>query len=170
MLPRRIFLQGTRLWPTTQRWQTPIARSTQRNGERLGLGRRIFSTEAGQVSSSEGVSAGTGKMVENESQAVQPASPSQPELQIPQGAGAQSQEPTRTHQFDTFKLVSALQIAGYSHPQAVALMKCLRTVLVNGNEVAKAHYLSRGDLENVPWHLYMANRRIGDISFPSRNV
>jgi len=27
-------------------------------------------------------------------------------------------------------------------------MKCLRTVLINGNEVAKAHYLSRGDLEN----------------------
>jgi hypothetical protein len=42
-----------------------------------------------------------------------------------------------------------LQSAGYSRPQAVALMKCLRTVLVNGTESAKSHYLSRGDLENV---------------------
>lgn len=58
-------------------------------------------------------------------------------------------EPLRTHQFDTFKFVSALEKAGYSHSQAVALMKCLRTVLVNGTEFAKSHYLSRGDLENV---------------------
>jgi hypothetical protein len=62
-------------------------------------------------------------------------------------------DPTRTHQFDTFKLVSALQRAGYSHMQAVALMKCLRTVLVSGTEVAKSHYLSRGDLENVKFTL-----------------
>ena len=58
-------------------------------------------------------------------------------------------EPQRTHQFDTYRLVLALQSAGYSRPQAVALMKCLRTVLVNGTEFAKSHYLSRGDLENV---------------------
>jgi hypothetical protein len=62
----------------------------------------------------------------------------------------QSFDPARTHQFDTFRLVSALQRAGYSHMQAVALMKCLRTVLVSGTEVAKSYYLSRGDLENVP--------------------
>ena len=61
----------------------------------------------------------------------------------------QSFDPSRTHQFDTFRLVSALQRAGYSHMQAVALMKCLRTVLVSGTEVAKSYYLSRGDLENV---------------------
>ena len=53
------------------------------------------------------------------------------------------------HQFDTYKLVSALEKAGYSHKQAVALMKCLRALMVNGTEVAKSHYLSRGDLENV---------------------
>src|SRR5204862_6857736 len=38
-------------------------------------------------------------------------------------------ERQRTHQFDTYRFVSALQSAGYSRPQAVALMKCLRTVL-----------------------------------------
>jgi hypothetical protein len=58
--------------------------------------------------------------------------------------------PMRTHQFDTFKFVSALEKAGYTHNQAVALMKCLRAVLVNGTDFAKSHYLSRGDLENVP--------------------
>jgi len=58
-------------------------------------------------------------------------------------------EPMRTHQFDTYKLVSALEKAGYTHSQAIALMKCLRAVLVNGTEFAKSHYLSRGDLENV---------------------
>ena len=58
-------------------------------------------------------------------------------------------EPLRTHQFDTFKFVTALVKAGYSHTQAIALMKCLRSVLVNGTEFAKSHYLSRGDLENV---------------------
>jgi Coiled-coil domain-containing protein 90-like len=60
-----------------------------------------------------------------------------------------SHGPLKTHQFDTFKLVSSLQRAGYSHEQAVALMQCLRSVLVNGTEFAKSHYLSRGDLENV---------------------
>ena len=54
-----------------------------------------------------------------------------------------------THQFDTYKLVSALEQAGYSHQQAVALMKCLRALMVNGTEVARSHYLSRGNLENV---------------------
>jgi len=61
-----------------------------------------------------------------------------------------SSDRLRTHQFDTYRLVSALQSAGYSQPQAIALMKCLRTVLVNGTEFAKSHYLSRGDLENAP--------------------
>ena len=64
------------------------------------------------------------------------------------GNGSNS-ESQKTHQFDTYRLVLALQSAGYSRPQAVALMKCLRTVLVNGTEFAKSKYLSRGDLENV---------------------
>ena len=59
------------------------------------------------------------------------------------------QEPMKTHQFDTYKLVSSLQQSGFSHNQAIALMKCLRAVLINGPEFAKAHYLSRGDMENV---------------------
>jgi hypothetical protein len=63
--------------------------------------------------------------------------------------GSPYSERVRTHQFDTYRLVLALQSAGYSRPQAVALMKCLRTVLVNGTEFAKSHYLFRGDLENV---------------------
>ena len=54
------------------------------------------------------------------------------------GNGSNS-ERQRTHQFDTYRLVLALQSAGYSRPQAVALMKCLRTVLVNGTEFAKSH-------------------------------
>jgi hypothetical protein len=58
--------------------------------------------------------------------------------------------PKYTHQFDTYRLVLALQSAGYSRPQAIALMKCLRTLLIDGTEFAKSHYLSHGDLENVP--------------------
>lgn len=65
--------------------------------------------------------------------------------------GSQYSERVRTHQFDTYRLVLALQSAGYSRPQAVALMKCLRTVLVNGTEFARSHYLFRGDLENVTY-------------------
>jgi|SRR5271170_7328291 len=65
-------------------------------------------------------------------------------------AGASSySERLRTHQFDTYRLVLTLESTGYSRPQAVALMKCLRTVLVNGTEFAKSYYLSRGDQENV---------------------
>ena len=60
-----------------------------------------------------------------------------------------------THQFDTYKLVSALQLAGFTRRQAIALMKCLRTVLVNGTEIAKSHYLSRGDHENVRLFRYL---------------
>jgi Protein of unknown function (DUF1640) len=63
--------------------------------------------------------------------------------------GSTSIESMHTHQFDTYKLVSTLEQAGYSHRQAVALMKCLRALMVNGTEVARSHYLSRGDLENV---------------------
>jgi len=61
-----------------------------------------------------------------------------------------AQPPKYTHQFDTYRLVIALEAAGYTRPQAVALMKCLRTTLGEGIEFAKSHYLSRGDLENVP--------------------
>ena len=78
----------------------------------------------------------SGQLRQNDSQAGQIAN------------GAPSDR-LRTHQFDTYKLVSALQSAGYTRPQAIALMKCLRTVLVNGTDFAKSHYLSRGDLENV---------------------
>jgi hypothetical protein len=70
-------------------------------------------------------------------------------VQVAQMGNGTSSDRLRTHQFDTHRLVSALQSAGYTQPQAIALMKCLRTVLVNGTEVAKSHYLSRGDLENV---------------------
>ena len=70
-------------------------------------------------------------------------------VQVGQMSNGTSSDRLRTHQFDTHRLVSALQSAGYTQPQAIALMKCLRTVLVNGTEVAKSHYLSRGDLENV---------------------
>jgi len=69
--------------------------------------------------------------------------------QVGQMGNGTSSDRLRTHQFDTYRLVSALQSAGYTQPQAIALMKCLRTVLVNGAELAKSHYLSRGDLENV---------------------
>ena|SRR5437762_289492 len=68
---------------------------------------------------------------------------------VEQPGSSSNSERQRTHQFDTYKFVLALQSAGYSRPQAVALMKCLRAVLVNGTEFAKSHYLSRGDLENV---------------------
>jgi Coiled-coil domain-containing protein 90-like len=64
-------------------------------------------------------------------------------------SGSNSTENMKTHQFDTFKFVSALQSSGFSQGQAVALMKCLRTVLVKGTEFGKTYYLSRGDLENV---------------------
>jgi hypothetical protein len=70
-------------------------------------------------------------------------------VHVGQMSNGTSSDRLRTHQFDTHRLVSALQSAGYTQPQAIALMKCLRTVLVNGTEVAKSHYLSRGDLENV---------------------
>jgi hypothetical protein len=74
-------------------------------------------------------------------------------VQVGQMGNGTSSDRLRTHQFDTYRLVSALQSAGYTQPQAIALMKCLRTVLVNGTEVAKSHYLSRGDLENVRLNL-----------------
>jgi hypothetical protein len=73
----------------------------------------------------------------------------QNEAQVGQLVNGTMSDRLRTHQFDTYRLVSALQSAGYTRPQAIALMKCLRTVLVNGTEFAKSHYLSRGDLENV---------------------
>ena len=66
-----------------------------------------------------------------------------------QAVNGSFQDRARTHQFDTYELVSALQRAGYTRPQAVALMKCLRSLLVNGTEFAKSHFLSRGDLENA---------------------
>jgi hypothetical protein len=71
----------------------------------------------------------------------------------------------KTHEFDTYKLVLALQVAGFSQGQAVALMKCLRAVLINGTQRAKVHYLSRGDLENVS--LVRQNLMVGDLSLPS---
>ena len=84
-------------------------------------------------------------------------------------SGSQSDH-IKAHQFDTYKLVSALESAGYTQKQAVALMKCLRTVLVNGTEVAKIHYLSRGDLENVNLVYYSQLSSSGDISISCSHV
>lgn len=80
--------------------------------------------------------------------------PKQTDPQALPASGTTYSERQRAHQFDTYRLVLALQSAGYSRPQAVALMKCLRTVLVNGMEFAKSHYLFRGDLENVSCYQY----------------
>lgn len=66
-----------------------------------------------------------------------------------QSTGGRFHDSLRAHQFDTYKLVMALQCAGFTQPQATGLMKCLRTLLVNGTEVAKSNFLSRSDLENV---------------------
>ena len=88
----------------------------------------------------------------------------------PNQSGSLQPEPLRVHQFDTYKIVLALQNAGFSQPQAVALMKCLRTVLVNGTEFAKSHYLTRGDLENVPTHSLALIMKIGDVPLPRCNV
>ena len=88
----------------------------------------------------------------------------------PNQSGSLQPEPLRVHQFDTYKIVLALQNAGFSQPQAVALMKCLRTVLVNGTEFAKSHYLTRGDLENVPTHSLVLMMKTGDVPLPRCNV
>ena len=66
-----------------------------------------------------------------------------------QPTGGRFPDSLKAHQFDTYKLVMAFQCAGFTQPQATGLMKCLRTLLVNGTEVAKSNFLSRSDLENV---------------------
>ena len=150
MLPRRIVrLQGRWLCPETRRWplSVPFPTQVQWGVERLDIGIRLFSTDHTQNQVSEGEQTNL-NTTDIDSQFRTNGSAQLPS-QGSRGAVTLAPEPTRTHQFDTFKLVSSLQLAGYSYSQGVALMKCLRTVLVNGNEVAKAHYLSRGDLENV---------------------
>jgi hypothetical protein len=151
MLPRRI-VRVQRIWlcPKTCRWQLSALFPTQfqGTGERLDIGIRLISMDPTQSQVSEGEQRNPNTTNIDSQSARTNGSPQLPSHGS-RGAPSLAPEPSRTHQFDTFKLVSALQLAGYSHSQAVALMKCLRTVLINGNEVAKAHYLSRGDLENV---------------------
>jgi hypothetical protein len=108
-------------------------------------GRRHIATETVR-SDASGPSPGTDTPIHEASDAMQH------DTHVEPGSSSAHSERQRAHEFDTYKLVLALQSAGYSQAQAVALMKCLRTVLVNGTEFSKSHYLSRGDLENVGYH------------------
>jgi len=161
MFPRSVIHRKLWLQTRTSLFQTsfhPRAFKPSRSQVRLPF--RSISTEASETgrgnnsdggvvvgtwpSSERPSSADTNIATKEESGQQQP----QPESHSNQPASLQL-EPLRVHQFDTYELVSALQTAGFSQPQAVALMKCLRTVLIYGTEFAKSHYLSRGDLENV---------------------
>jgi hypothetical protein len=113
--------------------------------------RRNASTENGRM---EGAHAGspendTPATVYEDADSMQMGAHDEP------GSSGVYSERVRTHEFDTYNLVLALQSAGYSQAQAVALMKCLRTVLISGTEFAKSHYLSRGDLENVRYSYFI---------------
>ncbi|QSL66519.1 hypothetical protein MERGE_000899 [Pneumocystis wakefieldiae] len=51
------------------------------------------------------------------------------------------------HQFDTYNLVSTLETTGFTHSQAVAIMKSIHA-LINNLEAAKKKFISRSNLEN----------------------
>lgn len=140
-----------RSWPQPQRATSPLF--TQYLSPVFRRNRLLFGPcETSRSASTEDATADTvSEPHENEpvvDDVAQVAQNGSQNGQTPAGNGG-SLDRLRTHQFDTYRLVTALQSAGYSRPQAIALMKCLRTVLVNGTELAKSHYLSRGDLENV---------------------
>ncbi|KTW26429.1 hypothetical protein T552_04189 [Pneumocystis carinii B80] len=56
------------------------------------------------------------------------------------------------HQFDTYNLVSTLETTGFTHSQAVAIMKSIHA-LINNLEAAKTKFISRSNLENET-HLF----------------
>ncbi|KAG5440525.1 hypothetical protein PCK2_000459 [Pneumocystis canis] len=53
------------------------------------------------------------------------------------------------HQFDTYDLVSTLETTGFTHNQAVTVMRSIHALLINNLEAAKTKFISRSNLENV---------------------
>ncbi|KAG5519561.1 hypothetical protein PMAC_001716 [Pneumocystis sp. 'macacae'] len=52
------------------------------------------------------------------------------------------------HQFDTYNLVSTLEAAGFTHNQAIVVMRSIHALLINNLETAKTNFISRSNLEN----------------------
>ncbi|KAG4304193.1 hypothetical protein PORY_002374 [Pneumocystis oryctolagi] len=61
------------------------------------------------------------------------------------------------HQFDTYNLVSTLETTGFTHNQAVAVMRSIHALLINNLETAKTKFISRSNLENET-HLFHASQ------------
>jgi len=144
----RRFIGFQRPWPLPQR---AVSSSFHHGSHPVSVQSRLLVVrfEARRSASTEDAQADTVNAPHGNEPTTDAGQQAQNGAQVWQMGNGTSSDRLRTHQFDTYRLVSALQSAGYTQPQAVALMKCLRTVLVNGTELAKSHYLSRGDLENV---------------------
>ncbi|KAG5436961.1 hypothetical protein PCANB_001371 [Pneumocystis canis] len=61
------------------------------------------------------------------------------------------------HQFDTYNLVSTLETTGFTHNQAVTIMRSIHALLINNLETAKTKFISRSNLENET-HLFHASQ------------
>ncbi|CCJ28928.1 unnamed protein product, partial [Pneumocystis jirovecii] len=61
------------------------------------------------------------------------------------------------HQFDTYNLVSTLEATGFTHNQAITVMRSIHALLIGNLETAKTNFISRSNLENEI-HLFRASQ------------
>ncbi|GAB1320387.1 hypothetical protein MFIFM68171_10597 [Madurella fahalii] len=70
------------------------------------------------------------------------------------------------HHFDSYTLVKQLTAGGYTLPQAIMLMKAIRTILASNLDVAQSGLVSKADVEN---ETYLFRAACSELSAEVRN-
>jgi hypothetical protein len=92
---------------------------------------------------------------------LQMGSPEEPRHKLPHLA-----PPPYVHHFDTYSLVKQLEAGGYTHFQAITVMKAVRSLLAQNLDVAQDGLVSKSDLEN---ETYLFRAACSELSTEVKN-
>ncbi|KAI0166614.1 hypothetical protein GGR57DRAFT_31750 [Xylariaceae sp. FL1272] len=128
---------------------------------------------ASEASSSEGqvthkTAAQTPQQVASEER-MQHSGPMEAVLHMPPPESMQHphiSKPTYIHHFDTYTLVKQLEEGGYSQPQAITVMKAVRSLLAQNLDVAQEGLVSKSDVDN---ETYLFRAACSELSSEVRN-
>ena len=82
------------------------------------------------------------------------------------GKPQQPTPPPYVHHFDSYTLVKQLTAGGFTLPQAIIVMKAIRTILASNLDAAQAGLVSKADMEN---ETYLFRAACSELSAEVRN-
>ncbi|KAK0099763.1 hypothetical protein ONS96_008259 [Cadophora gregata f. sp. sojae] len=131
------------------------ATGTNTGNEQSGNGKQETATPTNPSTSSTATTAST---------TATPANPLETVLHMPPPETAEEenaskpphlQTPPYVHHFDTYTLVQQVEAGGFTNDQAITSMKAVRGLLALNLDVAKKGLVSKSDVENVRFFLYV---------------